>query len=139
VSDKGIALSVTLPEKVYAGSEIPLAVSVKNEGKTPVGYYRDSKYRECHVAVVDAKGNAMPLTLFGKTVLGTEPGESARVKIQLAAGKGIEVTFNLGRVFDLTVAGDYAVTVTRIFNEGTPQEFKVTISRFAFRVLEPPK
>src|SRR4051794_27540728 len=56
VSDKGIVLSVALPEKVYAGSEISLVVSVKNQGETDVVYYDSGKYHDCHVEVVDSTG-----------------------------------------------------------------------------------
>jgi hypothetical protein len=141
VSDKGIVLSVALPEKVYAGAEISLVVSVKNQGETDVVYYDSGKYHDCHVEVVDSTGKAVPPTRFGKIALGRNQQDFfKRVTKILRFHTGFKETLNLARAFDLTMAGDYAVTVSRVFNEnsaGAP--VKLTVSKFAFRVLEPSK
>jgi hypothetical protein len=138
VNNEGVTLSLALPEKMYAGAEISIVISIKNEGKRDVSFYEGSKYGDYHFALVDSKGLSAPLTRFGKEIF--ENGEGGkRIRRTLQSGKEIQETLNIARIFDLTLAGDYALTFSRTINESVPGEFNLSIKKFAFKVLEPTK
>lgn len=108
-----IVILAVLPEASVAGNGVSLKIRVENQSKKPVSFTYRSKYWDYDLRVLDWKGQPVPLTRFGKRAYADSRKEVAGEKLRLAAGKHVEVTLNVARVFDLTKTGEYTVTISR--------------------------
>jgi hypothetical protein len=113
VVEKDIAMLVSVPERSIVGSAIDVRVKLHNQGKRDVTFFRRMKYWDNELQLRDQKGQLIPLTRFGKMAEAVRQGRSSSVNTTLAAGKDIEITLNLARVCDVSVEGEYTLTIIR--------------------------
>ncbi|BDI30953.1 hypothetical protein CCAX7_30040 [Capsulimonas corticalis] len=97
-----------------AGQPVTLALALHNNGAVPliVGYsaFEESSFQ---ITVTDNAGRSVPRTAFGDRVLTSPMAVSANWAISLDSGKSLLYRFNLARLFDLSRAGIYQVSVQR--------------------------
>ena len=138
VEKQGVSLRVSLPEKCVAGNAILCEVSLVNTGKEEVEYEHISDYKDFALEVRDASGAVMPLTRFGKAVLWDNEGERKKSnRRKLLTGKKLVRQYNLSRLFDVTMTGDYTITVTREHRVGQGIQASVLkIDRMQFSVSD---
>jgi hypothetical protein len=138
---RDVRFSVALPAKTVAGNSLNLVLTVTNEGKEEVGFLI-GHYRDLNLKVLDAKGTAVGLTRYGQWAIGKE-GESTpngrRVTKLVPPGKSYSETVNLARLFDLSISGDYTLSLKRIvieYSKSRP-EIALGIKDVSFKVVEP--
>jgi hypothetical protein len=140
VAMRDIEFSIALPKKSLAGNGLDLVVALKNQSKEEVGFYNGT-FRSLSLKMVDAKGAPVNLTRFGERTIGESAAkaEGGRRTIFVAPGKSITETINLARLFDLSVPGDYKVSLKRVLNEDSPLRpvMPLEIKDIAFKVVEP--
>jgi hypothetical protein len=112
IAQKDVVLSAAVPQKTAAGAPVHLKLSVQNRSKGDVEFVARMKYWDYGLQLLDGKGQPVGLTRFGKVVENARRGGSS-VMLKLAAGKGMEDTLNLARIFDLTMEGEYTLSVSR--------------------------
>jgi hypothetical protein len=133
----GLELEACVPEQSNAGSEIICTVTATNKSKKPITYSKqganvvESHLRHFLWEVKDAQEKVVPTTRYGKMVF--EEFDLKFVERALMPGQSIKmVTFNLTRVFDLSVAGEYSLTIsTRSFG---PEGEKISVDAVRFTV-----
>lgn len=110
-----VLMEATLDKVSGAGESLVLSVSIKNENKKEVIYYQ---YRNLPngimVSVVDSKGKPVPLTRWG-TMYWKPPLFDIRKTFRsmtLKHNETLKRSFNLARYYDLTVPGEYSVSVS---------------------------
>ena len=128
-SESGVYLAVSLPPALRAGSPVPLTVILKNSGKENANLqlFVGNGLPFVALAVEDKKGNSTPLTLRGKkylyptdradVILAGEGSFRART-LKPAQTSDLSVE-NLALFYDLTLAGDYSVTVEKTLRIGS--------------------
>lgn len=142
VEMRSIEFSVDLPKKSVAGNSLDMIVQLKNQSKEEIGFY-NSTFRSLRLKVIDAKGVPVPLTRYGQRTLGDSDAsaEAGRRTKFVAPGKSISETVNLARLFDLSVPGEYKVSLKRIVNEDSPIRpvLNLELQDLKFAVIEPQK
>lgn len=137
----GVELSARIPKKCVAGHAIEVVISLVNRSKNKVIYSHVHKWGDFGVMVKDDKGKPVPLTKFGYFRIGGEREEYARKTKRLTPGKSHSVSINLARLFDLTFAGTYELSLERPINDigaSTKKRFYLKIVGHKFTVLHPP-
>ncbi|MCI0682351.1 MAG: hypothetical protein L0Y71_09620 [Gemmataceae bacterium] len=131
-----------MPEASSAGSEVFVKVDVKNQRNEDMRYvHRHSSYLDIGLAVHDVHGKAVPLTRFGQWAYGAaRDGGSASLPL-LKPEKQVVVHLNLARVFDLSLPGEYSLSVTWYFVQDQPPRNGVylRIEKLRFRIVEEPR
>lgn len=99
--------------KFFRGyKRIIITVYIGNSGKTTLSIPEADKYSDNNFIVKDKKDEVMPLTAFGKKA--TLPAPAAGTKIRrLEPREEFSYTFLLNRVYDMTVASTYSITLKR--------------------------
>ena len=138
-TDKGCEVSVCSPKQSVAGDAIKVYIQVANKSGHSIywlptgGRVLQDINRE-----VKQKGKEIPLTQFGETVT---PGELRRFRTSVIKdGETFEVELNLSRLYDLTLSGDYDVSIEiPFYDKATPSRptTKITVN-FSLHVTEPP-
>jgi len=115
----GLELEVCVPEQSHVGSEIICTVTVTNKSMNSIDYtwhgsgdFRSySQFRHFPVDIKDSGGKHVPRTRFGKMI--AEGGHDAKVvTYTLKPGESTgAIPFNLARVFDLSISGDYSIGI----------------------------
>jgi hypothetical protein len=114
VEIKGVSLTASVPQASVAGSTIELKIKVQNNSRETVGYRWYGKYVDYELKVVNSKGKAARLTEYGEIAYGPTRGSgSGLAGLQLDPEKHFEVKLHLTAVFDLTMPGDYTLSVRR--------------------------
>ncbi len=138
-----IELAVALPEKGTAGEALPMTITLKNAGRATVTYGHVAGIGDYELAVKDAEGKAVPVTRFGKwwleTVGGAGEERGKYVIRKLEPGQSVSIAANLARLFDLSVAGKYTLTVGRKLNADNAdgRAFTVRTGDIPFEMVEP--
>lgn len=135
-----VVLSAALTKDCIAGEPVNLVLLLKNKGKEDVFYADSSEYRDYRIEVYDAKKEKVPMTRFGTRFIGASPGERWRcIYKKLAPGEQIRSVVNLARLFDLTIADEYTISITRIVNENQPdKEIKLEVRGVPFTISDAP-
>lgn len=132
-----VSLRVSIAARCVAGHEILCEVSMTNAGNREVSYGHISAYKDFAVEVKNTTNGPVPLTLFGKL---NQEGEVWRIKHtlrKLLPGKTLSCRYNLSRFFDLSVSGDYTLTVSREINQFSGDNYAVLkVERIPFTVIE---
>ena len=111
----GVHLFVTVPKKCIAGNPLALRCIVENKSKKPVSYFDSGRDDIFHIDLADSDEKKVPATRFGQLNLPSKL--SLRVSQEIPAGKKLEVNVPLSRLFDLTIADSYKLTIRCRFNE----------------------
>lgn len=138
---RGAELSVSLPGKYHTGEEVASTFSLKNNGKSDLFYGHTTDYNDFRVTIHDSQGKLVPFTRFGEEELsGTGEGQIVKkyfVK-KLAPGETLQHSYNLERLFDLTVAGKYKVSVSIEINPKVRDKKSFTLeSKASLEIVEP--
>jgi hypothetical protein len=115
VTEKGIGMLASVPEKSVAGAAVDLKITFQNRRQQGIsilaGIITAANFE---LQVLDSKGQPVPLTRFGKQAENIRKAGSSAAPIPVAAGKDQEFHVNLARLFDLTLEGDYTLNVRRV-------------------------
>jgi len=135
----GLELEVCVPEQSQVGSEIICTVSVTNMSKNSIEYtwhgsgdFRSySQFRHFFVDIKDSGGKLVPRTRFGKMI--AEAGHDSKVvTYTLKPGASIgAIPFNLTRVFDLSISGEYSIEINGGVLFSLPGKLAVDSVRFS--------
>lgn len=113
---EGCVLSLSTDKTNYgAGNLITLTATVKNRGKHTVYMPDGPALLSYKVKVVSTQGEETPKTLYYQQLL-NRPTWSFRI-LPLKPGEQVMECINLGRAFDLSLAGDYRITAPRIIGK----------------------
>jgi hypothetical protein len=125
-----------MPERSAAGESIVIKLILKNESDEDVLYVDSYEYRDYAITIRDSSDVAVPMTKFGQ-VMG-KPGRYYRYIVKkLSPGKNVVVCLNIARLFDLTIADKYTVSVVRTINEGLPGKERQVSMETTLVVQEP--
>lgn len=122
----GCTMEVELPNSPEAGSPVRVRVKITNTGKVPVAVMRESREPLPFDLELETGGKPVPLTRYGvKRIAPTELLDQIRKAIgsgrlgKLEPGKTTELDLpNLALFYDLTVQGDYDLTISRYVTVG---------------------
>ncbi len=131
-----IELKVEIPRKAIAGTEIKIRLLMTNKGKEVVTYGESTELRGFDIKLVDNDYSPVSTTKYWDAI-GGNSANSRYVIRELAPGATKIVDFNISRVFDVTVAGDYFLTVSRMFNVLTKNKFSIEVSKAKVVINEP--
>jgi hypothetical protein len=135
----GLELEVSVPEQCHVGSEIISTVKVTNKSNKPIDYtwhgsgdFRSySQFRHFLVDIRDSGGKPVPRTRFGKMI--ADGGlDSKVVTYTLKPGESTgAIPFNLTRVFDLSISGEYSIGINSGVLFSLPGRLAVDSVRFS--------
>ncbi len=146
VEEADVRMSVVLPAVSRAGEPVVVKIRLENRGKIPAYFYHSSSYRDFRVKVHDSKGRSIPMTRFGKTMIGEEgtpegilKSEFSRMTVRLAPGTECKMRINIARLFDLTQVGEYSLTIRVCVNpdRSDVRMLNLKASRINFTMIEP--
>jgi len=121
---RGVELSVEIPPERPAGYPYPLHMAVTNQGSDLVTFVVVAKYKFFRLALQDGAGAEVPLTRFGKRLV-AEPARRKRLT-PVKPGISIGHLYDLARIFDMSEAGNYVLTVTnRVLFDSGPETLQV--------------
>lgn len=133
-----VSLRVSIAGRCVAGEIISCEISMTNAGKKELSYGHVSDYNDFVVEIKDTSGATIPLTRFGKATLAGDSGERKKLSTKrLLPGETLMRRYNLSRLFDLSVSGDYTITVSREINENQGSDHIVLkVESMSFKVLD---
>lgn len=137
VTEMDVSMVAMVPAESIAGSEVNLKITVENQSKEDVIYYTQTKYWDYDLSLLNSKGEAVPLTRFGKMAYSNSRGDGSGAFLSLPAGKDMRVTLNLARVFDLTQEGEYSLSISRKLSGHlkTHKTFNLKIEKMTFTIV----
>lgn len=141
---EGVEVKCSVPSRVAAGYPLPLRVAVTNISTSDIRYYNSKGLYGVAIAVFDQRGDAVPLTRWGRRHLESDGDFFRFVTLTLSAGETFELAENIARDFDLSIPGDYVVTVSwysslsRSFESGRSvlKKLHYVENKIKFRVVE---
>lgn len=133
VQNQGVELSCSLLSE--AKGPIELKLGVTNRRKKEIRFFI-SRFQDYRFIVVDAENKQVPLTRFGEAFKRSEDGR--RVPITVPAGESRETTVNLALIFDLSMPGEYRLSLTLRYREGFEAEIPLQIKDIPFTVPQSP-
>lgn len=135
---KGVILSVRAPKHSVVGKPFIVEVDVKNHSQEVIYYRVQPLYPDLHIKVQDDQDVSVPQTRFGQKAFPISYGvEGAFVTGPLPVGKSFHVVFDLTRVYDLSLAGQYKLTVAVDINPAGFDGYAVETSRLGFGLVDP--
>lgn len=151
VANDDVELKVRMPRRSTAGDAIVAEMSVTNRSTDRVTYLFTlwSHYRDFVLKIEDSHGKAVPHTRFGKEVWGLLEGPNrmrgmifghGRVET-LRPGESYRLALNLSLLFDLTLPGEYRLTVSegRIIDGAIKGRSEPNSPAVRFTVTRPPR
>jgi hypothetical protein len=130
-----VELLCTIPGDAKAGSAIGLKLEVTNRRKNEIQFFV-SRFEDYRFIVSDGGGKQVPLTRFGEAFKRSEDGR--RVPIIVPPGETRETIVNLGLIFDLSMPGEYRLSVSLRYREGFEPDTALEIKAIPFTVLRTP-
>ncbi len=144
----GVRLTVRVLKALTAGSTVRIDVKVANSGKAPVVFGWDSRVPLLiEVALTTKDGKPVPFTLYGqKTIAPTDlrdqlaalRGSYHQAKVSPGEKRGLSVA-NLALFYDLTLPGEYLVTVSKSIrvSEAPIKDVVLRVDRIPFTIKPP--
>ncbi len=127
-----------VPERATAGESIVIKLILKNDSGEDVLCAHGSPERDFSIAIKDSSGVAVPMTRFGRQVMQGNPRDSYKYNVKLlSSGKSVQVSLNIARLFDLTIADKYTISVARTINEDLSGKERQVSMKTTFVVQEP--
>ena len=110
----GVQLGICLKKDRFPVCEpVHLVIMLKNVGKDPVKYAETYPEQDYSLLVTDKNGKVVPLTRYGAR-LSKNVGEVLRRVVKTLGPNGeARVELLVNRLYDMTEAGAYSITVTR--------------------------
>lgn len=140
----GVELVCVVSQGEFAGGEpVYVSLAVTNKGRDTVTYGTERSIGDYEILLKDDKGNMVPLTRYGRLHMrfGTDRFRRTAYRMEkLRPGDKISALANLARLFDLTLAGKYSLTVKRLINEGSSdvrKPFELVTSPLEIEISEP--
>lgn len=150
VTSPPFTLTARMERSVPEGQPAVLALALHNNGtkRLMIGgsAFEQSSF---HLTVTDGAGRAVPRTAVGERVLTPPTVVFANATVIIGPGQTLQYRFNLARLFDLSRAGDYAVSAGRTLapwpfapappKRGTPappEMTSLTVGPLKFGMLE---
>jgi hypothetical protein len=133
---EGQALSIATEKTVYApGERVVLNVAFKNVGQKIVFIGVDYFFNSNSVKVMFADGKDVPLTSYGKLYAKRKGGSG--FTFDAKPGEYLHIEIELNRMFDMTLAGKYRISVQRnITRENKELEEKATSNEIEIEINE---
>jgi len=131
-----LVLTAKVPADSLCGLAIPLTGVLKNQGNDKVQVFTGAG-EKLKVKVVNASGKQIPLTLYGQQFYPKGPTVgSAGVKV-LSPTESLKEELDLQRIFDLTIAGTYTLSVSRNVILPSGERVVLEIGKLSFKVSDP--
>lgn len=109
-----ITLTADMKQAIPERQPVLLTLALHNNGSERLtingSAFEASSFQ---ITIMDSRGQAVPRTAFGERVLTPPTAVSANAIVELNPGQTLRYRFNLARLFDLSRAGSYAVSVSR--------------------------
>jgi len=119
----GLRLSVSVSKTVTQGTEFPLNVTLENSGDVTAKFFNRSNEAPVKFSITELDGATVPTTLFGKREFGpfdwtnatrlTTSRPSLDWRRISPGGTACVVVPNVGLYYDLTLPGEYLITVSK--------------------------
>jgi hypothetical protein len=144
----GVRLTVRVPKDVTAGTPLTIDVKIANSGKSPVIIDWDTtEPMMVEVAVTTKDGKPVPFTQYGrKKIAPTElvdqlkkiKGSLREVKVVPGKKRRLSVA-NLALFYDLTLPGEYELTVSTTVHVGEKpiQDVALRVEKIPFTIARP--
>jgi 6-phosphogluconolactonase (cycloisomerase 2 family) len=146
VTSSPFTLTASVERAVLEGQPVVLALALHNGGteRLLIGFtaFEPSSFQ---ITITDGAGRAVPRTADGERVLTPPTAVFANAAVLLNPDQTLRYRFNLARMFDLSRAGDYTVSASRIVSKsgglrplgGTPPpETTLAAGPLKFRMAE---
>ena len=135
VARNGIELSVEVDRQSFAGGALVIRVTIRNNGKDEPRV-RGSGHRAFAIKVLSQDRTPVPMTRFFQKKL---VGEGTGGKLPtVTPGTYRSKVYNLSRLFDLTVSGQYSVSVSKkYYSLDMSQSTSLEVTDVGFKVREP--
>ena len=134
----GLSLTINSENrKVVPGALVVIHIALQNDSDKVYIFSATDPLRSFHFTVKDSDGHLMPPTRYFR--IADFVAQSASVaETRIRPGEAISVTVaELNRLFDMSAAGEYEVTVTmQEFMPGA-EEVKVTSNTLKLSIVEP--
>jgi len=105
-----VCITVKIPKAVVAGEKVPLWVRLKNQTKESVTFSKEFwKLNEELIITIRNKQGEVPQSQYGKRLWNRELGRD--ITVTLAPGREVQLRYNLARLFDLSLAGNYILQI----------------------------
>ncbi len=136
VARNGIELSVEVDRQSFAGGALVIRVTIRNNGKDELRVM-GSGHRAFAINVLGQDRTPVPMTrFFQKKLVGESTGGKSPT---LSPGNAYySKVYNLSRLFDLTMSGQYTVSVSKTYySPDMSQNASLEVADFGFKVREP--
>jgi hypothetical protein len=132
-----VALTVNLPESVVVGAPLRATAVLDNQSTGVVHYFESSRENIFELSMKDSQGKAVPLTRFGRLHVANIKTPARNVRRDIAPGAPLTLTVDVGRMFDLSIADTYTLTLDcKLFDEAE-KLIRLEIQNVTFTVQEP--
>jgi len=140
VTTSNMSLTVSAPKRVEPADNLGMTVVLSNGSNKKFNYYWTGKYTFLHPKVsIAGRKMMLPLTRYGKRrYKGPLASESSGLDAfrSLQPGRDLSLKVELSRLFDMTLEGDYAVSVyCRGQFEGVAGPIALSATNLLIRVL----
>lgn len=133
-----VRIVVDVPQKPVAGQAMEIKLTLQNDSGKDILCAHGSPYRDFSIVVKDFAGTNVPMTKFGQQVMQGNPRDSYKRNVKpLPSGKSTQVCLNIARLFDLTIAGKYTISVSRTIDENVPSQEREVSTETVLVVQEP--
>jgi hypothetical protein len=129
-----VHIVVDVPKESYAGNAITITMKLQNDSDEKIRCTRTTMYYDFSIKIKDSAGNIVPKTRYGQMVMKDDNRRPilTRVLVWLSFGESDERSYNIARVFDLTLRDKYTVSVSRkcwaVLQEMPAKEREVSVS-----------
>jgi sugar lactone lactonase YvrE len=141
-----VTLHASVEQPAYReGQPVMLALTLHNDAAKNLFTASAFEASAFQITVLDEAGHPVPRTAVGERILTPPNAVSANSIATFSLGQTLSYRFNLARLFDLSRAGVYTVTVSRRFRpwilprpavDTPPQEIALSAGPLKFRMVE---
>lgn len=125
----GYRLGIQIGKNLFLSTDpISVTVLLKNTGADTLPLVVANPAAFFSFTVVRQDGQAVPLTLWGKSVTRTSQYTRRPFMDSLAPGQSLSITYQLSRMYDMTVPGVYQVTASTTLTGRRPASNSVTLT-----------
>lgn len=134
--DGVVLFTATIAEKSLATEPVLLSLQLKNDGEEILAF-SDVPFDTFLLKVKTKDGAVVPATRYLESRLKPERERGRYVIIELAPGKAAGLTLPLDRLFDLSLEGEYLVSIEAKFTANRVAK-KVVVENLPLRMQHPP-
>jgi hypothetical protein len=136
----GINIVVGLPQKAIAGEAIDIKLTLQNDSNEEIRILTVIKYQDFSIEIKNPSGTAIPKTRFGQLVIHNDDDHRPHnYHIQtLSRGQKYQADLNIARLFDLTIADTYTISISRMITETASGKNREVSANATLAIQEPP-